>query len=253
MSSLKLLPALCATSVLFGTFTINNAQAAPQILAVAATTVAIPMQCNRAECLVELSAICLQEFRASPMAGTEYYTANNKSFVFTAVTEDSRKVRLPTNLDMKIATARGHNAVQVSVPWKSVRPFAVKQLTLSVPPGIALVPVAIKGDTNPQTELDIELASGPFRKLASHIVDGDKTKRGTAELINLTINRLDAKGRSSVSIRKSALAGCSRSAMVPAFRKLPPAMPINWPVSVFQKPKSAIRAFANASALPMIN
>lgn len=219
MSFYKQLPALCASSLIAGSLSIGLANAAPQILAVAATTTSIPMQCTGGNCVVELSSICLQEFRASPMAGTEYYIANQKSLEVTAITEDGRNVRLPANLEMKITTVRGHNAVKVSLPSKTVRTYGVERFAIAVPPGIALVPVAIKGDKNPQTDLDIELASGPFRKIAAHIVDSDKAKRGTAELINLTINRLDVSGRSSVDTRKNALAQLRRDGASSGFSK----------------------------------
>lgn len=223
MNRIRLRPALCSASVLVGALWAGAVQAAPQILAIAATTVDIPMQCDHRQCIVELSSICLQEFRASPMAGTEYYIANDKSLEITGVSSQGRRIRLPANIGIKITAMRGHNGVRVTLPRAAAQPFKATQLTVAVPPEIALVPVARKGDPNPQSELDIELASGPFRKLADKIAHRDDTRRAAAELVNLTINRLDVSGRSSIETREAALAGIqkldTRTGFSPASRQ----------------------------------
>jgi hypothetical protein len=206
MSSIKRSSALIITSVLLGSVVIGKVSAAPQILAVASTTVPIPMQCDRAECVVELSAICLQEHRSSPLAGTKYYLPKGQKFAFIARSKDGRKIGLPSNLQTRIVTARGHNAVHVSLAWKTIRDYGIENLALSVPAGTALIPISVVGDTDPQTDTDIELATGLFRDIATELVDNDTTKRKAAELVNLTINKLDFKGRSSVAIREQAIA-----------------------------------------------
>ena len=70
------------------------ALAAPQILAVAATELPLPLTCEAGECRVELTTICLQEERASPNPGAGYYVHGDRFFEITGLTETGQEISL---------------------------------------------------------------------------------------------------------------------------------------------------------------
>ncbi|USG59948.1 hypothetical protein NBZ79_12250 [Sneathiella marina] len=177
--------------------------AAPQIMAVASTDLDIPVTCEGGECSVELSSICLQEHRGSPYPGTAYYVHGDNNFQLTGVTDAGQEIKL-SSIDLKVEAARGHNAVKVAFNETALRKYGPMSVKISVPKDMSIVPLPIANDVNPQTEADIELATGPLRQLASSIVDDDVQKRDAAELLNQTINRLPWRGRATDGERLAA-------------------------------------------------
>jgi len=177
--------------------------AAPQIMAVASTDLAIPVTCDGGECSVELSSICLQEHRGSPYPGTAYYVHGDTQFQLTGVTDAGQEIKL-SSVDLKVEAARGHNAVKVGFNETALRKYGPMTVRISVPENMSIVPLPIANDVNPQTDADIALATGPLRHLASSIVDDNTHKRDAAELLNQTINRLPWRGRATDEERLSA-------------------------------------------------
>ncbi len=51
---------------------VTGAAAAPQMLGLVATDAPTPLRCLNGACVAELSAFCLQRWRAIPAAGTAY-------------------------------------------------------------------------------------------------------------------------------------------------------------------------------------
>ncbi|TNE42087.1 MAG: hypothetical protein EP348_00340 [Alphaproteobacteria bacterium] len=184
---------------------ISRAEAAPQILAVAATDIEVPMRCERGECAAELTTICLQEHRGSPDKGTAYYLPAGNRLDISMVTETGEKIALP-NLKLDIRAARGHNMVRVTFPEKTIRALGPLRLEVSVPAHVTLVPVPAPDDRNPQTPADIALTTGPLRLLADRMVDQDGEKRKAAELVTQVINRLPFQGHASKEERATSLA-----------------------------------------------
>lgn len=181
-----------------------SVSAAPQIMAVASTDLDVPVTCERGQCTVELSSICLQEHRASPTIGTAYYVHGQTGFKLTGTTAEGQEISL-SHLDLKIEAARGHNAIKVGFREVELRKYGEIKVSLSVPENISIIPMPIANDVNPQTEDDIAAATGPLRQLASSMIDQDTRKRDAAELINQTINRLPWRGRATDAERRSAL------------------------------------------------
>ncbi|GLQ07529.1 hypothetical protein [Sneathiella chinensis] len=181
------------------------AGAAPQILAVASADLPVSLSCEKGECSAELTAICLQEHRASPHAGQEYYVHDNQKLALSLVRPDGDRIDL-SNLPLTIRAARGHNAVQVSLAETRLRGLGDGTLMVTVPEGISLIPVPIANDAKPQTEADILLATGPLRSVATRLVDRDQGRANAARLVNQAINALPGKGRASPSERETALA-----------------------------------------------
>ncbi len=196
-----------ATSVALGLISIaslsSSVSAAPQILAVASTDLPIPINCEKGECSAELTAICLQEHRASPQAGHEYYIHGDKKLQLTLTTAKGVEIDL-TNLPVTLKTARGHTALRVSLKELHIRDLDAKALHVSVPVRVTAIPMPKANDINPQTEADIYLATGPLRGIAHRFVDLNEGRANAARLVNHAINSLPPKGRSEPDTRIAA-------------------------------------------------
>jgi hypothetical protein len=177
--------------------------AAPQIMAVASTDLDVPMTCEGGECSVELSSICLQEHRSSPYPGTAYYVHGDNNFQLTGVTDTGQEIKL-SSVDIKVEASRGHNAVKVAFREADLQKYGPMSVKISVPKEMSIVPMPIANDVNPQTDADIELATGSLRRVASSIIDDNTQKRDAAELLNQTINRLPWNGRATDEERLAA-------------------------------------------------
>ncbi|MBL4906781.1 MAG: hypothetical protein JKX94_04955 [Sneathiella sp.] len=177
--------------------------AAPQILAVASTTLDAKMQCFEGQCSAELSSICLQEDRSAPYAMTEYYIHGGKKLILTGHHADGRKTVI-SNLPLTIVAARGQNAVRVSFPESLMRASDLTMVSLSVPENITVIPVASIHDDKPQTAFDISLAASTLRVAATGIVDKNTKNKATAELVNHAINGLPVRGRADPKVRDQA-------------------------------------------------
>lgn len=197
------------------------ALAAPQILAVAATELPLPLTCEAGECRVELTTICLQEERASPNPGAGYYVHGERFFEITGVTETGQEISL-AHLPVTITAARGHNAVRVAFRAQELKKYGPLEVSLKVPENLSLVPLPIRNDRRPQTDADIELATGPNRALARLYVEEAGDPRAEAELLSQAINRLPERGRASDTERaavRDAYPGIAARAAMPASAK----------------------------------
>lgn len=180
-----------------------NAQAAPQILAVASTDIPLPLTCEKGECSVELTAICLQEHRASPQIGAKYYIHEDQRLTLTLVDKKGNTVDISA-LPLDISAARGHTAIKVSLKETHIRDFDSRQITISVPEKTTAIPVPVAHDKKPQTETDILIATQSLRPLAKRIVDQNTERADAARLVSHAINSLPSRGRAEVSDRTSA-------------------------------------------------
>lgn len=186
-----------------GALAATPALAAPQILAVAATELPLPLTCEAGECRVELTTICLQEDRASPNPGTGYYVHGERFFGIMGRTETGQEISL-AHLPVAITAARGHNAVRVAFRAQELKKYGPLEVSLKVPDNLSLIPLPIRNDRRPQTDADIELATGPNRALAKLYVEEAGDPRAEAELLSQAINRLPERGRASDAERAAA-------------------------------------------------
>ncbi|MCC3304909.1 hypothetical protein [Sneathiella sp. HT1-7] len=189
-------PSLFIAASLTAAIAALPALAAPQILAVAATDLKLPVTCEAGECTVELTTICLQEHRASPNIGAGYYVHGETFFDLMGRNAAGQEISL-AHLPLEITAARGHNAVRLAFQESQLTKYGPLEVSISVPKNLSLVPLPIANDVKPQTEEDILLATGPLRAAATQLVDLDENKRDAAELINQAINRLPWRGRAS--------------------------------------------------------
>ncbi|MEH6403733.1 MAG: hypothetical protein V7750_10205 [Sneathiella sp.] len=195
MSSPALFVARIGVSAFALGFLSTTAFAAPQILAIASTDFPLPILCEKGECSAELTAICLQEHRASPQKGQEYYLHNDRKFEIILTSATGQTIDL-SNLPLTVQTARGHSSLKVSFKQRLLRDMEVGTLAISVPEHISAIPVPRPNDKKPQTEGDIILATGPLLSISERIVDKNTGRADAARLINQAINKLPRLGRS---------------------------------------------------------
>ncbi len=196
------MPALCLGLLAPALFSFS-VSAAPQILAVASTDLPVPLLCEKGDCTAELTAICLQEHRASPQLGTAYYLHETQKL--SLVLTDKQGVQTDiSNLPYRLTAARGHSAIKISVKQALLRGLEIAKIDVRVLEGATAIPVAISGDRKPQTESDILVATRSLRPLATTMVDNNSGRADAARLVNLTINTLPSKGRAELDQRGAA-------------------------------------------------
>ena len=166
----------------------------PQILGLIATLAPVPMTCGADVCSVEVSAFCLQQHAAVPDRGTPYGLPAGVAQRVTVEgqTAAGDAVTLPSSL-LRLASARGNRAMEVSVGADVVADFGATALTLTVGDNVSAVPAALLADADdPATAQEIALTTGLLRELGSRLVDhGGESVHGArllAHLVNAVPN-----------------------------------------------------------------
>ena len=194
----------------------SGAGAAYQIIGLIASADAVPLTCSRGECSAEFSSFCLQPNLASPPRGARYHAIGGTGITIVGTTLDGRTLPMTRADDLRITAQRGHNAVRISISVAALRALGLKSVAIDVGEGVSLVPEPIVGDPNPQTEVDIAIATGPLRVLGSRIVDhgGDTTM--AARLTNDLINALPEGGRVGPDVRDGLWDDSTHARSLPA-------------------------------------
>ncbi|MDP6068974.1 MAG: hypothetical protein QGG75_17235 [Alphaproteobacteria bacterium] len=137
------------------------AAAAPQILALVAANEAVPLSCQAGECSAEFTAICLQEWRSSPVAGQRYLAQGGEGIRVTARLRQGDTMELPAEA-LSITAARGHSAVKMSLTGAYLHDRGIADVAVIVGANVSLVPEPVPGDKQPQSAQDIAVATGPL-------------------------------------------------------------------------------------------
>ena len=173
---------------------VGPAVAAPQALGLLATHTPVPLDCSTGKCQAELTAFCLQRDRDIPDPGAEYRVVGN-GVTLIAVSPDGTVQRLPGAPHLTVTSVRGFTAVTVTVEKPALVALGAVRVAVVVGPKVTLAPIAVAGDPAPQSDLGIELASGPLRELADRVVDNGGPEVGAVRLANSMINALPQRGR----------------------------------------------------------
>ena len=197
---LKALAFLAAIPLAVITLSPAPAQAAPQILGLIASTEPVPMICANGTCTAELSSVCLQQHRPTPPTGTVYRPATRTQITLTVAGPDGVNHQLPVAAELTFISLRQFSAVKVSLPEATVRRLGNGTAWLSVGPMASIIPVAIKGDPNPQSAREIARYTGPLRALAERAFERDSDHVNATRILNQMVNRLPAN--SSAGIEK---------------------------------------------------
>ncbi len=202
---------LFAATCLFGLANVTPGVAAPQALLLVATGDDLRLVCQRGECAAEVSAMCLQLERATPLPGTPYAVLEDTddeprgepALTLIGHTADGREVTLPAAGNLAITAERGHSAVKLSVKRAVLRTFGLTSLTVRLARHVALASQVADGEPM-QTEAELALARGPFRRVAAQVLARSGERMAGVRIVRDVINALPRGRRASPAERDAA-------------------------------------------------
>ena len=103
---------------------------------------------------------------------------------------DGSVVRLPAEGLLTIRSRSGFSAVTVSLTEAQLAKFGILSPALEIGPMTSIVPVAVAGDSDPQTPEDIAYATGAQRRLAQKIFEVRNLDTDVARFVAMLINSL---------------------------------------------------------------
>jgi hypothetical protein len=81
-------------------------------------------------------------------------------------------------------------AVTIALPEAVLASFDARRASIEIGERVTLMPVAVAGDANPQTEQDQRLVTGPLRTLGARVVNRNSRGMETVRVLNLLVNAL---------------------------------------------------------------
>lgn len=163
--------------------------AAPQILGLVASATPVPLVCRDGYCRTELTTFCLQEWRPTPQLGTVYTPYGGEGVTLVGHRSDGEEVAL--NMDaLKYETLGGYSSIYVELPQRILDEGGVVAASLRIGSLVSLLPVPMPGDLDPQTELDIQIATGPLRQVGADILHEGDERIAAAGVLNRVITLL---------------------------------------------------------------
>ncbi len=193
------------------------AVAAPQVLMVVTPSDNMPLTCENGVCATEVAAICLQPDRGNPVRGKNYSVresdANIRGARSTRVEDGMTLVGvdrvgqeqiLPAENILHIKAERDHFAVTLSVDEAVMRDRGLASLAVRITGNVLLFPEADKGDPNPQTPSDIEVAKTMQRGTAERVLNKRSDKVVGASVVQHAMNALPRDRATNELERKQA-------------------------------------------------
>ncbi|HUT47851.1 MAG TPA: hypothetical protein VM325_00800 [Alphaproteobacteria bacterium] len=182
-----------------------NASAAPQMLGLVATDGAVPFICAGTTCTAELTSFCLEEARDAPRAGRVYRLVPTRALALVVITATGSKRRVAAGPGLRFAvTRRGVAAVRATIDRARLKEMGAARLAIDVGAQVSLLPEARTGAGTPHSAGDIARVAGALRATGTALVDRAGPDIEAARLINRTINRLPALGKSAPEGRITA-------------------------------------------------
>ncbi|MFN0043266.1 MAG: hypothetical protein ACKVSF_08660 [Alphaproteobacteria bacterium] len=197
MSRVSTIRAMAALAVSF-VFHPGFAVAAPQILALMATDGPRPLECEGEICRAEFTAICLQEHRPVPNAGTVYEllpasksTKETGEPVLIATMADG----LTRRIDMAGARARfismrGQFAMAIEIPKAVLDAMGAKAAGIAIAKTAILTPEPLQDDPQPITVGEIRAVLGRHVQIAHGFERDVAGGLATSRVLNALVNAL---------------------------------------------------------------
>jgi hypothetical protein len=179
----------------------HPAAAAPQALGLMSSNGPVPLACDGGECRAEVTAFCLQESRPVPPEGTDYQPVGTAAMSLVLSRADGSTVTLDAAQHARLSSRRGFTAVSVVVPHSLLTEHAAVSATVEIGPEVTIAPAAVGGDPTPQSEDELALAAGPFRKIAAERLE-QGAAADAARLTQRLINALPGQDQETAEIRK---------------------------------------------------
>lgn len=177
---------------------LSPARAAPQILGLIASAAPVPMICAGGTCTAELSSVCLQQHRPTPVTGMVYRPAKRTRITLTVTGPNGVERRLPVAAALTFTSLRQFSAVKVSLPEATVRRLGTGAAAISVGPMASLIPVAVPGDSHPLSAAEIARYTGPLRALAERAFARDSARVNATRILNRMVNRLPERSNAGI-------------------------------------------------------
>ncbi len=180
---------ILATAAILAALPLNTVQAAPQMLGLLADA-DLPMKCADGVCIVEVSAICLQETRDMPGWKTAYRPVQPNQITLRGTRADGGRVKQPVGDIVHIISERGSWAVTITLPDSALQALGITEAALSLEGRVALTPVAEPGDPSPQSAPEIQATVMAFNNSPRTIIGDEAPNMAAATVINEMINTL---------------------------------------------------------------
>ena len=173
-------------------------QAAPQILGVIATAIPVPLICRGETCNAELTTFCLQEWRPTPQLGALYRPFGGDGITLIGHRADGTKVALDAK-DVEYETLGGHSSIYAQLPRHILDAGGFVAASVQVGSLVSLLPVPELNDPDPQTELDVQIATGPLRQVGADILHEGDERIAAAGVLNRVINLLPSTEKDTLA------------------------------------------------------
>jgi hypothetical protein len=173
----------------------SPAAAAPQILALLPTEASRPLECDGEMCRAEFSAICLQEERRVPVAGTAYELLRDGKTGGEPVLSLALVSGKTKRLDMTAARARftslrGQFAMAIDVPRAVLEAHGASGAAIFVEKTAFLSPVPVAGDDSPITVGEVRAVLGRHVSVAAGFERDVAAGLATTRVANALVNAL---------------------------------------------------------------
>ncbi len=163
------------------------ALAAPQVLALVATDVPVPLRCADGTCSAELASLCLQPERRAPEAGRQYLPHRQTTI---SVIDDNAVHRLTLPDSARFVATRTHVAVRLELPQAWMTRHLPDAAAIEIAETTALVPVALPGDAQALSKAELARTTGGDIALAASVIREDPARRAAIALSGHLINAL---------------------------------------------------------------
>ncbi len=184
----------------------TGAQAAPQVLGLVASLRPTPMQCTSQGCRADLSAFCLQQQRQNPELGTVYQPAPNAPITLIVTSKSGEVSHLNGSRYLSFIDDRGFASITARLPATALAGIDVASIAIVIGQDASLLPQTQIGDSNPQAQDEIALATGANRRKAEIYFDMPGRDADAIRLTNSMINNLPPIGRAKTDTNGSVLA-----------------------------------------------
>ena len=171
-----------------------RAEAAPQVMAVAATDGAVPLTCTDGVYAAHFSSVCLQPNRDNPPTGTRYsLVGNTVRLVLTAADGTQRRVR--PHGKVLVDTVRTYTTVKLSIPRDDIGDAVA--VALEVTKVTAAMPDREADDPQPLSEAEVSMMTGPGLEIADRTLRRHDRTRVAAGITMRMLNDLTARSMTS--------------------------------------------------------
>ena len=171
-----------------------TASAAPQPLGLVATNGPVPLTCFAGQCAAQFTSFCLQRARSIPSPGTVFRVVGG-DFTLIAIAADGKTRRLPAAEHLTIINQRGFTSIRLAMSKRALEALGAVRAAVEVGAGVTLIPVAVAGDPDPLTDLEIAAATGPLRATGDRVVDNGGAQAEATRLTTDYINALAGHDR----------------------------------------------------------